>query len=158
MVSNNADEIFLLFSSKKMINMLIRVRIQLSITIFVALTPKINASPNWMARTDVSGIFFPISSSFVENPKKDHIIPVANPVDMTVFGCQDCAIATVPIVFCGWTGRGRLNRIPKTIFVIPNVRNIPLGLRPTIEIYPIIKGINVPQSPKAPPNSRRLNL
>ena len=66
--------------------------------------------------------------------------------------------ATAPIVFWGWTGRGRLKRIPKIMLVIPRQRKIPAGLSPTIETYPIIKGINVPQSPNAPPNSRTENF
>lgn len=44
------------------------------------------------------------------------------------------------------------------MLVIPKVKKMPAGFRPTIETYPIINGINVPQSPKAPPNSRKVNF
>ena len=51
-----------------------------------------------------------------------------------------------------------LNFIPKIIFVIPKEKKMPAGFKPTIEIYPIINGINVPQSPNAPPNSLKVNF
>lgn len=99
------------------------------------------------------GTFLTILFNFFENPNTLQTIPVPKPVDITMLGVQLAASEIVPIVFCGCTGNGKLNFNPNIIFVIPKHKKMPAGFSPTMDIYPIINGINVPQSPKAPPNS-----
>lgn len=99
-----------------------------------AVQPNIKANPNWIPRTASIGTLLTIALSFFENPKVAHIIPVPNPVEITMLGVQLSAIATVLIVFWGCTGKGKLYLIPKTIFVMPKQKKIPAGFNPTIEI------------------------
>lgn len=65
----------------------------------MALCPNNNASPSWIPLTDTIGINFTTLINFFENPSSNHIIPVPNPVEITIFGVHLVDIAMAPIVF-----------------------------------------------------------